>query len=238
MMNLRTTQVDKAYQLTFYKDETLSVNCFLVEEDDGLTLIDTALPESNEVIIATADATGKPIRRIVLTHGHHDHVGALEAVHRAFPEATVHISAREARILSGDRALDPDEPDTPIRGSIPNNLQTRFDVLLHDGDRVGSLLALATPGHTPGSMSFLDARNRYLFAGDAFQITGGLAVAGQLRPAFPFPAMGTWSKERSLESARQLLRHRPACLMVGHGDMLRDPYEAMSRAIAEAEAGH
>ncbi|MGM0883222.1 MAG: MBL fold metallo-hydrolase [Bacillota bacterium] len=231
---MRIIQIDTAYQLTYFKNESLSVNCYLVEGDNGLTLIDTAIHESCAEIFEAANKIGKPITGIVLTHAHHDHIGALDAINQTFPEIPVHISNREARLLTGDRTLDPDEPDTPIRGNIPLNIKTRAHVLLQEGDRIGSLLALATPGHTPGSMSFLDTRNNFLFAGDAFQTAGGIAVAGQLRSTFPFPALGTWNKQVSLESARKLLRYQPSLLAVGHGEMLEHPYTEMEHAIAEA----
>ncbi len=64
--------------------------------------------------------------------------------------------------------------------------------------------------------------NRILqFAVTFPQIAGGIAVAGQFRSSFPFPALGTWNKQRSLESARKLLDYRPSFLAVGHGDMLK-----------------
>ncbi len=91
------------------------------------------------------------------------------------------------------------------------------------------------PGHTPGSMAFLDERNRALIAGDAFQTYGGIAVAGKVKPLFPFPAFGTWNKEVALASARRLKDLNPSILAVGHGAMITDPSEVMSRAIKDAE---
>ncbi|MFB6364576.1 MBL fold metallo-hydrolase [Paenibacillus elgii] len=222
------------YQLTFMP-RIFPVNCYFVEEDDGLTLIDAALSYSANGILQAAQTIGKPIMRIVLTHAHDDHIGALDKLKQALPGVSVHISARDARLLAGDVTLDPDEPDTPVRGGVPRNVQTRADVLLQDGDRIGSLLAVTAPGHTPGSMAFLDTRNRALIAGDAFQTRGGIAVSGQVRPWFPFPAMATWSKELALESARKLREHRPSLLAVGHGSMLGSPGEAIDCAIADAE---
>lgn len=222
------------YQLTFMP-RLFPVNCYFVEEDDSLTLIDAALPYSAKGILQAAKTIGKPITRVVLTHAHDDHVGALDKLKQELPGVPVYISARDARLLTGDVTLDPGEPDTPVRGGVPKNVRTRADVLLQDGDRVGSLLAVAAPGHTPGSMAFLDTRNRALIAGDAFQTRGGIAVSGQVRPWFPFPAMATWSKELALESARKLREHRPSLLAVGHGTMLCQPGEAIGRAIADAE---
>lgn len=211
------------------------VSCYLVEEEDGLTLIDAALPYSWKGILQAAGRIGKPITRVALTHAHGDHVGALDALKEVLPNLSVHISSRDARLMAGDCSLDPGEPDTPIRGSVPKRLKTRAEVLLQEGDRIGSLLALAAPGHTPGSMAFLDRRNNALIAGDAFQTWGGMAVSGQLRPFFPFPAMATWNKRVALESARQLRGSHPTLLAVGHGEMVRQPGAAIDRAIADAE---
>lgn len=231
---MRMIREQTIYQLSFLP-RLFPVNCYLVEEEDSLTLIDAALPYSVKAILQSAKQIGKPVKRIVLTHAHSDHVGALDALKEALPEVKVHISGRDARLLSGDRSLDPNEPDTPIRGGVPEKIKTKPDVLLEEGDRIGSLLAVYTPGHTPGSMSFLDTRNHLLIAGDAFQIRGGIAVAGQLRPWFPFPAMATWNKQIALESARKIKSLHPSILAVGHGRMLKHPITAIDQAIAAAE---
>ena len=198
-------------------------------------MIDATLPFSAKAILQAARKIGKPVTRIVLTHAHDDHVGALDALKQALPDVPVYISKRDARLMSGDLTLDADEPGTPIRGGAPKALKTRADILLQDGDRIGSLLALTAPGHTPGSMAFLDTRNGSLIAGDAFQIRGGIAVSGQFRPWFPFPAMATWNKVKVLESAQKLRAYKPALLAVGHGGLLKQPGAALDRAIAEAK---
>ena len=231
---MRTVREKTVYQLTFLP-RLFPVNCYLVEEEDSLTLVDAALPSSAKAILTAMRAIGKPIARIVLTHAHSDHVGALDALKRALPDAAVCISGRDARLLEGDVTLDADEPDTPIRGGIPKALATRADVLLKEGDRIGPLLAVAAPGHTPGSMAFLDTRCGALIAGDAFQTAGGIAVSGQLKPRFPFPALATWNREKALESARKLRALHPALLAAGHGNMVKEPGSAIDRAIAEAE---
>ncbi|MDQ0496762.1 MULTISPECIES: MBL fold metallo-hydrolase [Paenibacillus] len=231
---MRIVQVQHVYQLTFMP-RLFPVNCYLVEEDDGFTLIDAGLPYSAKGIEQAAVRMGKPIMRIVLTHAHEDHVGALDRLKARYPDAQVFISRRDARLLQGDVSLETDEPNTPIRGSVPKGILTRPDVLLEDGDPVGSLLAISTPGHTPGSMAFLDTRTRALIAGDAFQVRGGVAVSGRLKPLFPFPALATWNKESSLESAKKLALFKPSLLAVGHGNMLQHPQPQLERAIMEME---
>lgn len=222
------------YQVTFLAN-VFPVNCYLVEEEDGLTLIDAALPYSMKGIFKAAETIGKPITKIILTHAHEDHVGALDRIKEDLPDVPVYISVRDNRILNGDTSLDAHEHQTPIKGGVPKKLKTRANVLLKEGDLIGSLAAIETPGHTPGSMSFIDTRTKALIAGDAYQTRGGIATAGDMKPWFPFPALGTWSKETSLASAMKLVSYQPKLLAVGHGEMLENPAGEMEKAIIRFE---
>ncbi len=210
-----------------------AVNAYLVEDEDGLTIVDTAVPGSARAIVAAAEDARGEVRRIALTHAHGDHVGSLAELHKQFPEAEVLISARDARFLRGDKSLDPDEPQAKLRGSY-----TEVDVeptrLLEPGDRVGSLEVVASPGHTPGHVAFLDTRDRTLIAGDAYQTLGGIAVSGKIRPLFPLVAIATWHKPTALESGRRLRALDPSRLAVGHGRVIESPAADMDRAIADA----
>ena len=225
-----TTCSNNLFQLTHLG----AINCYLVREIDGFTLIDTADGGQAPAIMQEASKLDLPILRILLTHAHVDHVGSLDALHAALPDAEVAISERDARFLSGDKSLDPSEPQVPLRGSytIRTTKPTR---LLHDGDRIGSLQVIATPGHTPGHLAFLDSRDRALIVGDAFQTLGGIAVAGKFKPLFPLPGFATWHKGLALESARKLLALEPSSLSVGHGHTLKNPEAAMKRAIQAME---
>src|SRR5713226_10338569 len=215
------------FQLT----RLVAFNCYLVREDDGFTLIDTNMSGQAQTIVQEASKLGLPIVHILLTHAHVDHVGSLDALHDALPNVQVAISERDARFLSGDKSLDPSEPQVRLRGGYPV-CKTKPTLLLHEGDRIGSLEALATPGHTPGHLAFLDTRDRALIAGDAFQTQGGVAVSGTFKPLFPLPALATWHKPTALDSARKLYALAPTRLAVGHGRVLVDPLEEMERAIA------
>ena len=212
------------------------INVYLVLEDDGLTVVDTAVSGTEAHITKAAEKLGQPVRRILLTHAHLDHVGSLDALHALYPDAEVIISARDARFLTGDMSLDADEPQVKLRGGFPT-VQTRPTRLLADGDAIGSLRAVASPGHTPGHMSFWDTRDGTLIAGDAFQTQAGLAVAGQLRLLFPLPALATWHKPTALRSARKLTALEPRLLAVGHGRVLENPTAAMHR-VADKFAQH
>src|SRR5690606_3319210 len=113
-----------------------------VREEDGLTVVDTGMGGAAEAIVQAAKTLGAPIRRIALTHSHGDHVGSLDALHALVPDAEVAISAREARFLAGERTLDADEPQTPLKGSI-TTCTTKPTRLLNAGDRIGSLEVIA-----------------------------------------------------------------------------------------------
>jgi glyoxylase-like metal-dependent hydrolase (beta-lactamase superfamily II) len=222
------------YQVTFMPN-VFPVNCYLVEEEDGLTLIDAALSFAAKGIMKAAEEIGKPITKIVLTHAHEDHVGALDSLKAEIADIPVYISVRDNRIMNGDLSLDPHEDQTPIKGGVPKKLKTRANVLLKEEDLVGSLVVIETPGHTPGSMSFLDTRTKCLIAGDSFQTRGGIAVAGDIKPWFPFPAFGTWSKKTALRSAKKLMDYEPKLLAVGHGEIVENPLNVMDQAIKNLE---
>src|SRR5581483_641243 len=206
------------------------VNCYLVREDDGFTLVDTAWPGSQgQVIMQEASKLGFPIVRILITHAHIDHVGSLDVLHEALPNVPVAISERDARLLSGDLSLDPSEPQDKRPGGY--TCKTKPTLLLHDGDRVGSLEAIATPGHSPGHVAFFDTRDRSLIAGDAFQTLGGVAVSGKFVPLFPLVGFSSWNSVLCLERARRLRALEPSRLAVGHGRVLDNPLAEMDRAI-------
>src|SRR6476646_8399415 len=209
------------------------VNAFLVEEDDGLTLVDTMLPRSAKAVLTKAEELGRPIVRIALTHAHGDHVGSLDELARQIEDAEVSISGRDSRFLAGDKSLDPGEEIGKLRGGYPTT-KTKPGRLLAPGDRVGSLEVVAAPGHTPGQVAFLDVRDRTLYCGDAFSTLGGVATTAKVNPRFPLPAMATWHRPTALATARALRALDPARLAPGHGKVVEAPAAAMDRAIAKA----
>jgi glyoxylase-like metal-dependent hydrolase (beta-lactamase superfamily II) len=206
------------------------VNCYLVREDDGLTLVDTMIGGSAKKILAAADALDAPIVRIVLTHAHGDHIGSLDRLHEALPDAEVLISSRDARLLRKDTSLDPGEPQTKVRGGVPG-AKTAPTRTIADGDMVGSLRVIATPGHTPGHVALLDTRDQTVLCGDVFASLGGVATSAKGNWRFPLPATATWDKATELESARKLLALTPARLAPGHGKIIDAPHNAMAAAI-------
>jgi glyoxylase-like metal-dependent hydrolase (beta-lactamase superfamily II) len=207
------------------------VNCYLVREDDGLTLVDTMLGGSSRRILAAAERLGQPIKRIALTHAHGDHIGSLDALAEALPGVEVIISTRDARLLVKDMSLDPDEPQDKIRGSV-SGARTEPTRTVTAGDRIGSLEVIASPGHTPGHISFLDTRDRTLIAGDAYTTLGGVATTAKGRPVFPLAVMATWHKPTELESAKALRALDPTRLAPGHGKIVDNPGPQMDAAIA------
>lgn len=213
-----------------------SMNCYLVQEDDGLTLVDTNLPGSTRLILEAAKHLRGPIQRILLTHGHMDHIGSLDALHDASPRAEVLIGHRESRLLKKDFSLDPGEPQAKVRGSFPG-AQTNPTQLLNEGDMVCHLRVISTPGHTPGHLSFLDEREGMLIAGDALVGFGGLRSIGDAPWYFPLADMATWHAATGLESVHKLIELDFDGVVAGHGPAIvgAEARTAMMNAVLHAE---
>jgi glyoxylase-like metal-dependent hydrolase (beta-lactamase superfamily II) len=141
----------------------------------------------------------------------------------------VAIGQRELRLLRRDFSLEPGESGKRLIGFL--GAKSQPTLLLKEGDRVGSLLAVFSPGHTPGHVAFLDVRDNTLIAGDAFTTQSGVVAAGAFKLYFPFPALFSWNKEVAAESAKKLRDLKPERLAVGHGKTVKSPLAEMDKAI-------
>ncbi|MDZ4837985.1 MAG: MBL fold metallo-hydrolase [Candidatus Melainabacteria bacterium] len=150
-----------------------STNCWLYEDSDGLTLVDAGNYWNAGTINDTTLAIGKPLRRIVITHAHPDHAGSAALLSK-LTGAAVYAHEADVPFLQGRKSI----ADLP--GSVESqNLHktARIIGILHppsiddlntlvDGDQIGALKVLHTPGHTPGSISLWSDRQKALFVGD------------------------------------------------------------------------
>ncbi len=227
---MRIQKIGKLYQLT---PRIFPVNCFVYERSNSLLVIDMGVKGFVEEILKLEKKTGKRATTLLLTHAHGDHINGVPAFRQCFPEAKIGISVRDKKIVDGDLSLFADEAQKKIKGGIPKE-PIPIDFTFQPGEEIDGLKVVACPGHTPGSVAFLSSEG-LLIAGDAFQLSGEIAVAGIIRPFFPFPALATWDAETALVSAKALLELCPELLAVGHGSMLEHPSVEMSHAIEQAE---
>ena len=143
-------------------------NAGVVADDDGLTVIDTLMVRSQwEPFAAAVQTLGAPIRRIVLTHAHIDHVGGT----KAFASAAVYGSPQTSQLLDGEMPLGAYKAFMPA-------FDAEFDDLAELGTRPVTHLvtdaAMLTPrveilcasGHTAGDLMVLVEDSDILFAGD------------------------------------------------------------------------
>jgi len=126
--------------MTYY-----GTNTYLLDGEDGLTVIDPG-PKDDEHVRDVLRAAGEtPIARVVVTHAHPDHYGAVKAMQKA--------------------------TGAPSFGYVTSGIPADFkaDHGLRDGDRVAGLEAVFTPGHATDHLSFgyeVPGIGPVLFSGD------------------------------------------------------------------------
>ena len=148
----------KVFGNTYYVG-TMGLSSVLIAGDQGLILIDVALPQSAPLVDANVKALGfqtKDIKFILTSHAHYDHVGGVRSMQR-FTRATVAGSARTVEALAlGHPTADDPQFGTDPSVSFPSITSSVRAVKDGETLRLGNLAVTAhyTPGHTPGATSW------------------------------------------------------------------------------------
>ena len=201
-----------------------TTHVYLVKDKGAsYTLIDCGLPGSERPIAAYLQKQKiepSSIKKILLTHLHRDHTGALQKM----------IDLTKARTFShwleaAYIAMDPpyDGPGTPPAEPV------RIDEPFKDGDPIdaaGGLIAYHTPGHTPGHVSYYQAERKILFSGDLFFVDG--SVASLTPPDFTHHTL------TAKVSARRMAQLSVDSLLSYHGGPILSKGGAAIRQVAQS----
>src|SRR5512139_2115398 len=156
------------------------VHAYLLDDGKELTLIDTLYDtDAGRILdqIAQIGKTVKDLKRIIMTHSHRSHLGGL-ALLKELSGAPVYAHEWEADLISGDRAAQqvswrPQPAYRTYVYQVANNLNlarhppANVDCCVHEGDQIGPLHVMHTPGHSPGHLAFYWPEQKALFTGDA-----------------------------------------------------------------------
>ncbi|NNC92740.1 MAG: MBL fold metallo-hydrolase [Acidimicrobiia bacterium] len=197
---------------------------FIVDGDEGVTLVDTGLPKRGGVLIDGLQSIGRSIedvRSIVLTHSHVDHAGSAAHLKRESGAALYCAPADIPAVQGEEKPPNPPFLDRtplqmlkPLIGLLPGAEGAEVDHEVGDGFVLRlpeDLTATATAGHTPGHTSYLlDRAGGILFVGDAALHKRGTVVRGWFNR--PTPEID--------QAARTLAQLEFSIACFGHADPL------------------
>jgi len=234
------------------------VNVYLIKEDP-ITLIDVGpkTPEAAKSLREQLTRNGvqiADIRRIVLTHAHEDHCGLAKQVRDEAKNAEILVHEWETGHLFG-RLSNELHHSLMIRAGVPESVFIELQSLykdvslltdaLEDGEfaplrdemelefESGSLRVLHTPGHTPGSCSFVREANRTLICGDC--VLKRITPNPILSPDPVNPEKRFKSLAEYLVSLAKLRSFSPTLAYGGHGEPVTDFDEIFHRYIRSIE---
>ncbi|MCB0047096.1 MAG: MBL fold metallo-hydrolase [Caldilineaceae bacterium] len=201
------------------------VNCYLLEWDEGVTLIDTGTPGNAQVILDAVTSRGWAIhnvRRIIVTHMDVDHVGSLLPLQHA-TQASVACHAVEKTLLEHPRRRRPNQlwlwplywgatrlPQFRVQPVSPDEIWVEGHVTPE------GLTVIHTPGHTPGHISLLHKEKRLLIAGDALSNRNG-----KLTPPPPPFTPDMQNAQRSIWKLAKKYGADFDAAVFGHGPAIR-----------------
>jgi glyoxylase-like metal-dependent hydrolase (beta-lactamase superfamily II) len=230
------------------------VNVYLIAEDP-VTLIDTG-PKTKEAIEALREGLRQArfrvsdIKRIVLTHAHEDHCGLAKQLRDEAKDAQVFVHAWETGHRAGRLEYE-ENRQLLLRAGVPTDeleamrrlyahvrefadaLEDHEHAELKDNAELefstGSLRVVHTPGHTPGSCSFLREADRTIIAGDCVlkRVTPNPVLSPDpVDPSRRFPSLSEY-----LVSLARLRTFAPTLVHGGHGDVINDYEELFNRYL-------
>lgn len=230
--------VNQIAPAVFYVPDVMSNVYFIGSPGQPWLLVDAGVPHTAEWIRRAAHQAYGPDARpdaIVLTHGHFDHVGALETLANEW-DVPVYAHRLELPFITG-RAKYPD-PD-PTVGGFMSQLSRLFPSTganvsgrEHAFTELGSLpgfddwTVIHTPGHTAGHVSFFRQSDRLLIAGDAIVTINQdsfFEVMTQRKQICRPPAYLTTDWAAAAHSVRKLAGLRPSLIAAGHGIPVSGP---------------
>ncbi|WP_128894517.1 MBL fold metallo-hydrolase [Longirhabdus pacifica] len=200
----------------------IPIHVWLVQSKEGMVLVDAGISNMAKGIVKAIEQHHQgELQAILLTHGHSDHVGAIDKIRTTYP-VPVYAHHDELTYMEGENPY-------PRRKKAQQTVQKGLTTSLPSHQHTGALMSLFgltpyhTPGHSPGHVVYYHHEDNVLLAGDLF-----ISKKRQLHRPMP---MFTADMKQAVKSSTIIEQLQPKRLEICHGEAIHHPAEQLDTYI-------
>ncbi|GGG59513.1 MBL fold metallo-hydrolase [Paenibacillus radicis (ex Gao et al. 2016)] len=199
----------------------IKFSAWLIQAEDGVTIIDTGLPFMGKAILREARKLGK-IKAVLLTHGHGDHVGGLSYIAK---EERIPVFAHKIELpyIEGVKPF-------PGKKKLENLVEIGLVQPLPTDENhqllpIQGLIPYLTPGHSPGHVVYYHPEDSVLISGDLFTSKRGKLQ----KPAKMF----TPHMSEAIASGAIVKELKPVLVSITHSKDVHHAYEHIDQYLQQ-----